>query len=131
MDYKIALSFKVHHPQDNLEFLKTLLGVEPFRSWNKDEVRLTPKGKHLEGVYKNSYCCLRFNNNEKKSICEHLEIFLDKVEPHRDELLKVIDTGGSMGLDLFFLENDKIVEVINWSILKRLSDLKISLGFDC
>lgn len=130
MKGKISLSLRVQQPQDDLEFLKDVLGVEPFRCWKQGDQKSTPQGKLLEGVYDISYCCLRFGYCEQERLCEHIEVFLDQVELHKTSLLSIVNSGGSLELGLFFMESCKLVDVIEWSILKRLSNLQISLGFD-
>ena len=56
--------------------------------------RQTPKGKALEGTYKETSCVFKLIEQQKGSFMDGLRAALDSLQPHRPYLVSLTDSGG-------------------------------------
>lgn len=129
--YKFKVSFRIKHPEENLELAAKKLDINPFRIWKAGSLRETPKGKRLDGEYDHSYCCLRLESKEELCRSDLISKFLEKLEKDGKYWSDLSLSGGELSL-VIFNEKDKggYIGEFDWQLLDRLSKLKISLGFD-
>ncbi|RLA44770.1 MAG: hypothetical protein DRR06_08875 [Gammaproteobacteria bacterium] len=127
----LIISFQIKHPKENLEAAAKKLATSPFRIWGVGCQRQTPKGKKLDGVYNYSYCCLRLENKEELCGSDLIAELLDALESDRKYWSDLVLSGGGFSLVVFSEKNkSSYVEEFDWQLLDRLSNLRISLGFD-
>ena len=130
-DLGIEFSFRIEHPKEDLMLAAEKLGIEPFRIWVAGAQRETPTGLKLDGRYDRSYCCLRPKLEKGLYAAQAIEKFLSEVEKHNDYWAELASSGGSFMIVIFNESDERYVDEFDWSLLKRLSKLEISLGFDC
>lgn len=136
--YEYGVSFRLRHPTNDLEGLfKQLCEIEgliPGRIWLVGDERQTIKGKRLDGHYKESYCYVSLSEgltrSSDQSLPESIEIFLEKTEALRDEFTQHVKSGGELEffIGLYVDGNNDIT--LNPSLMGKLSELNIELGFD-
>lgn len=130
MNKDIRISLVIRHPYEDIFSLVSELNIKPFRVWVSGDKRETPKGRKLTGRHKESYCCLRGEINEQFDLSGNIALFLNLLAPINHKLNALVETGGSMELLLYNVGDNRLVDKVEFSLIARLSKLKISLCFD-
>lgn len=127
---KIVVSLRMTHPTMDVSTFCESLGLHLFRYWIAGQPRKTTDGKLLNGVYENSYCCCRLFVEDYEDLEPALEKCLHLLEMHKVDVQVITDSGGEMNFFIgWFFEGTSGLE-FDWKILRRMSDLKISLQLD-
>src|SRR5277367_327318 len=66
--YTYALSFRISHSKDDLSEIPSRLRLEPRVCWKKGEPRVTPTGRAIGGVRKDSYCLFELQRKKKNDL---------------------------------------------------------------
>lgn len=105
--YKVEISLRVHHPNDDLASLVTAIGTPPSQIWKKGDPRRTPKGKLLGGTRDESYCSIPLKVRRKSSLADALRESLQTVKGAKKHLRKIVASGGRVVIALgWFCKGD-------------------------
>lgn len=132
--YSFTVSLRANHPSCDLSFLSALLSLERRHGWMAGEERVTPKGKALGGLRKQSYWSARITPGEVSSEEQPLEDVLDRSVAKLLELGQQLSdfhvTGGTLNyfVGLYGVRNYGLVFPIG--LMQRLADAKIELQLD-
>ncbi len=124
------ISFKIVHPNRDLKYILDALHVEAFRIWSAGEPRVTPRNTPLVGVHDNSYCCIRLPSNKAGHLDGALETFLKRLEQNKQLINELTDSGGKLAFFIRQSRSEKAGEIIDWPLIKRIADLKISIEIE-
>ena len=127
---RIVLSLRMTHPTMDLSTFCESIGLSLFRYWIAGQPRKTTDGKLLHGLYENSYCCCRLFVSSYEDMQPAIEKCLQLLEMHKGNVQLITDSGGEVNFFIgWFFEGMSGLE-FDWKILRRISDLKISLELD-
>ena len=129
--YHFRISLRVRHPSTDPKTISTALGIEPKRSWKAGEPRLTPKGKPLEGIYRDTYWVAdiaagRWPNNLNTAIDDALT----RLVRFRSFLHNMRAEGGTVELFIGWFFENQSGGVLSHDCLALAGDLQIDLSFD-
>lgn len=106
------------------------LGRMPKFAHNVGEVRKTPKGDLLTGVYRETYCSFEIGKGEISAIESDIQNLTASLMTIQSQIRSITATGGQ--LEYFigcFIEGNSGM-IFDAQLLYDLAALKISLGFD-
>jgi hypothetical protein len=103
---------------------------EPRFQWKADDHRVTPTGALLEGYREESYCCLRFPDEEQNSLADALERHVARLRNCKPFLDDFHASGGSAEFFIGWFVDRNSGDELHWSLLRELAELHISLSFD-
>lgn len=112
-----------------------LLGIDPSREHKKGDENLvvTKKGKTMRfASYKSGLWALESSQDKYSDLEDHLQGFLQLLEPKVIELLKLKYLGFELDfyVSYVFANADQPGICINSDVMKRIGDLGINLGID-
>jgi hypothetical protein len=87
----------------------------------------------LEGVQRESYWTanVAHGSSQDFDLAGVLEACIDKLNPHREFLLDFSASGGSAEFFIgWFFPEGNSGDVLDWRLLQRLADIRITLSFD-
>ncbi len=99
-EHYYGISFRVTHPSKDLSTVGPKLGIKPFRLWKVGDPRSTPKGDKLEGLYANSYICIRLQL-EDLAIPYQINNFLVKFNNQTKYWNDLASSGGKFMLVIY------------------------------
>lgn len=111
-------------------------GLNPGRLMNFGEQRISHAGKVLEGTYFDSRWGFDFGTSaewcrsENQSAVDAIDDILSKLEPYKKMFDDLSKSGCDIELILAISVSGNTGEVFKTKLLQRLSEFKISLGFD-
>ena len=123
--------FIVHPLLDPADITRAL-GMEGHFWHRVGDQRKTPKGSLLSGVYPDT----RWRHSIRHTVTEQwfaseLVDFIARLEPHKEFLANLRETGGSATLIIQFLGDGYLADEIPLSTLATLNGLGLSLGIEC
>lgn len=123
--------FIVHPFMKPDEITKTL-GLAPSITHCVGEPRMTPKGRLLDGNYKDT----RWRYSERHTVedqwfSSHLDKFVNQLAPHKEFLRNIRETNGRTCVIVQFLGDGYFGDEIVPSILSKMADLGVNLGIEC
>jgi hypothetical protein len=132
-EYSYSISLRIRHPTRDFAELGTTLSLAATRFWKADQPRMSPRGRPLDGVNRQSfwYSVLLQDNSSIRPLSDALDEVIEKLQPHK-ALLQALSADGC-GLELFvgwFFPEGNSGDVIGHRLLERLADLRIDLSFD-
>lgn len=132
--YSFIVSLRAYHPKDDLAFIASLLGLQPFTSWISGDERKTPKGTSIGGFRSNSYLAVRLTEEETSSDVWQLEDFLEqcllKVSIHADALSVFHNSGGTLAFFVSLYGARNYGFTFCPSLLSRLASANVELQLD-
>jgi hypothetical protein len=113
------------------EEISRAIGMQPKIHWNAGDPRVTPTGTALGGVREETCWTTRILHPESGDLVDAIAANLTSLEPHKDFLREFVTTGGEIEYFIgWFTTDTSGGETLDWELLQRLADLKISLGLD-
>jgi hypothetical protein len=125
-----SLFLMVKHPTADLSDLPQALGLRAARIWKVGEPRVTPKGKSLDGLYRDSYCGLYLDHSGSATLPEAIASAIDQLRPNCGVIDTLIAGGGRFLLNVYWHSAFNTGEEFDASLLRALADMNISLGVD-
>jgi hypothetical protein len=125
-----SLFLMVKHPEADLSHLPSNLGLTAKRIWKAGESRTKPKGAALQGTYRESYCGLEIEPIAGANLSDAISAALSRLEPKREALDQLRQTGGSVELIVHWSSPGNTGETLEPSLLSELGSLNIALGID-
>jgi hypothetical protein len=133
--YTYSISLRIRHPNNDLNYLGSLLKLESNREWIAGEPRKTPKDTPLEGINKESYWCARLPNDPESSETCTLEDKLiewtSNLEEYRAEFDKLLSEGGKIEYFIWIYCDKNLGFELNHNLLTDIAGLSISIGIVC
>ena len=120
------------HPSLDPADISRALGMKGHSSRRAGDQRKTPKGTLLSGVYPDT----RWRHSIRHTVTEQwfaseVEGFVGRLEPHKEFLASVSETGGSATLIIQFLGDGYLADNVPPTTLAKLGELGLSLGIEC
>ncbi|MEF9388674.1 DUF4279 domain-containing protein [Ralstonia solanacearum species complex bacterium KE056] len=107
-----------------------LLGLEPKWKRRIGEPRVNPKGTLLGGVYKRSYCSFSLSRIDDEELHEMLNRVVENLSKNKKLFHRVRDEGGQVEFFIGWYSSGNTADIFGYSLLEKISDLKIDLSFD-
>lgn len=126
------LSFRVRHPQLLADKISSELRLHPRHQWNVGERAKNKENEEFGPIKRDTYCSYDVDYGcEVSGIANEVSRFLDDIEHCKEFLWQISNTGGAVSLYLaWFISNQMSGEIFTSPLLKRVSDLKISLEIE-
>lgn len=129
--YRFTISLRLVHPSADLSHCSAEFGLEAFRIWKAGESRETPRGKPLDGFWRESYWTAPLDTPEPEDIEAALARIAEWLGEHDSFLADHARSGGSAELFIgFFLEGANSGFLLEPTLLEKFSALGVALGFD-
>jgi hypothetical protein len=129
-----ALRFKVRllirHPKIDPDRITNALRLAPHLSAMVGSARKGPKGTVLPGLHKDSVWSHSFRVERNRRFFSDVAQLIDKLEPRKELLVEIANSGGSICLILDLPGDTNIGDVFSWREMARLSALRIDLGIE-
>ena len=107
------------------------LNLEPRVSRDVGSRRATPRGEILPGVNEMTFWCSQEVRGNGLDLAKGIASHLRDVEAHSGFLTEFSESGGKIEYFVGWFSGDQNTgEVFDWDLLRRLSELRISLAFD-
>lgn len=127
--YRIRL--RLRHPKMDPDSISSALEMQPSHTSKAGQQRMTPEGKLLRGVYRETRWSTLFAEGGGFDLVETLTSHLTELEKRKTFLAELYSTGGHIEIDIAWFTGEKNTgQIFDWELLKRLAALKIDLGFD-
>ena len=131
--YRYAISLRIWHPSIDPTEITAALRLNPARVWRAGDLRSTPKGGALEGLYRESYWAsgdLVRGEWPGKSLSAALNELLDRLVEHRNFFRAVRDANGRSEFFVGWYFEGNSGDVIDCRTLGRMADLCLDLSLD-
>jgi hypothetical protein len=133
--YSYSIAIRVWHPSIKPDEITQALGIKPMYSHQAGQLRKTPKGTLLEGVYRESYWHADpFNRGEYCSTDDVVEDALDEVllilEPHNTFIQTLRNEGARVLVQIDSFSNRNYAFEFPPETLGRFSSLGVGLAHD-
>jgi hypothetical protein len=132
--YRYSISLRLTHPSIDPAAISKALKLKPSRSWRAGDVRTTPTGSPLKGMWRETYWTsgnlLRGKWPRGKDLRDAIDELVRQFRARKNFFHKVRDEGGRIEFFIgwFFLGNSG--DVLDCDLLARLAELRIDLSFD-
>ena|SRR5215510_12203567 len=121
----------IKHPSIDPAVITQRLGIQPSGpTWKVGTARTTPKGKPVSGVYRESTWSHSVEVHDKRSFFDEVVELLKCLEPNREFLSELADSGGRAELILDLFGDRNIGDSLSWEHLERLAALRLNLGVE-
>jgi hypothetical protein len=126
--YTHRLSFSACHDSADLSVLPEVIGLPAARCWKAGDLRVSPRGAATGGHFTYSSCGIEFAAAE--SLPASLVAAVARLKPHKDFLLQLANKGVQFRFFIGWFSDFNSGERLEWSLLRDIADLQISLDFD-
>lgn len=127
---EFEISLRIRHPDMDPDMITKALGLTPETTHRFNENRTTPKGLKLDGVYKETYWCKKFDNKDDVGLSELISLANMKIENSSAFLKQIIEDGGEIEYFIGCFVGANVGEVLTWKLLSQCAELNINLAFD-
>ncbi|MBF8798069.1 hypothetical protein [Pseudomonas aeruginosa] len=124
----IKASLRVWHPSMPAQNIYKSINLKLVRKWSYGEQRTTPKGKPLEGAYKETYCCFELAKNASQDISNELISTNEELSRSAKIIEEIMKTGGRIEYYISFSAGAGLE--LNHALISNLSALKIGLSIE-
>ena len=133
--YSYVISLRISHPDIDPEEITRILSLTPARTHKTGDPRQTPKGKPLEGIYKETYWYTQLvPEGERSSGDEPLEDFLfetvEELQQFSNFFSRVRAEEGHIDLFIGIFGNRNYGFELPPKMLMAIGELGIALSFD-
>jgi len=129
-DARFKISLRLRHPSMDPREMSKAIGMDAKFQWRAGDRRMTPAGTLLEGHREHSYCCLNFPEDQQKSLSHVLGKHVSSLRKFKQFLDEFHASGGSAEFFIGWFVDRNSGDILDWSLLRELADLHISLSFD-
>jgi hypothetical protein len=106
------------------------MGLAVGRSWLAGAARETPTGSPLPGVYRESYAYGDLQQHSSDALSDQLDQALGFIEGQAQILDAFLDRAGRAELFIGWHFERNSGDVLDWTLLRRIADLRLSLILD-
>ena len=136
--YRYIVSLRIKHPSQNLnelsENLTQIKGVNSVFVINVGEDRYSEKGQKLDGLYRESFCLIRFSeesiNSNTLPLSMYLTDLLQNIKPFSSLIEGLVQRGGAANFFIGLFCDKNCGESFDFNLLKELASYGIGLEFD-
>jgi hypothetical protein len=125
---KFTVRISIRHPTISPDEITFELGLNPHTYWCAGDVRKTPKGTPLKGVYMDNMWNHVFEYVGDKSFYKKTSDIICMLECKKDFIDKINSTGGLVSICIHLPGCFNIGDVMPWQFLMRMANLKIDLS---
>lgn len=127
---KISLSLRLRHSTLDVGKISRQFGLNPSREWRAGDPNVSPTGRPLGGFSPSSYSTASIDIAAASGLADALANSVARLELHKVELAEFLHAGGSAAIFIgWFLDRNE-GEILEATLLGRLSQLGVSLEFD-
>jgi hypothetical protein len=127
---RYSIWLMIQHPNIDPAKITETLGLRPNVSGIAGSRRMTPAGKTLPSTHKLSEWSHWFRVERSRRFFIDVVRVIDRLEPHRDFLLKIVGDGGTIDLTVHLPGDVNIGSDFPWQEMSRLCGLRIDLGVE-
>lgn len=125
-----SISLRLCHPTLPHSDIVREIGMKAEFSHTVGQQRRTPKGRLLEGLYRETYCCFKIKKKGASHLDDDLRPWCDFLEKHAIFLQVFLETGGRLEFYIsIFLDGDRGFE-LDGPMLQRISALGVGLSVE-
>ena len=128
--FRYTLALRLRHPIIDPAEITRELALDPEHNWKAGQPRFTPRGDPLPGVYRNSYWISPIIVNQDSTLSHSIADALKLLKPHKSFLEAFRRSGGSIGYFIGWFSERNSGALLDWALLKSLSELQIDLELD-
>lgn len=125
-----SISLVIRHPEMRPGTLTDALGFSPSRQWGVGEQRQTPKGTILEGEYDHTMWIHTVSFQQDRHFFDRVLDIVANLEKFEDFLEKLVETGGSIRLNIRLPGNLNVGDELQPESLEKLARLHIGLSVE-
>lgn len=129
----VSISLQIWHPKINKDEIIKCINLEPSRCFSIGEEKTTPRGTKLLGVWETTYVSYSLVSNEDIDIDAGIEnaIGLLKNSISDSSIFQQFSSmGGKCSFYISLYEKTHIAFEISSSLIEKLRNLNIDLGFE-
>lgn len=94
------------------------------------DARITPAGKSLPGVYRETIWGWAKRIEQKRDFFEEVAKLGRQLQLHGNFIAQLNEQGGAISLIVDLPGDQNIGSILNWSDMKALADLRIDVGIE-
>lgn len=129
--YRFTIVLQMSHPTMHSTIVTKALGVEPKRSWTVGEVRRTPTGTALEGIYRQTSWSISERFERRRDFFDACLEFIDRIlQPRAKFVDSFLQTGGKIAVYLQIPGDANIGDAITAEGLARVARLGIEISVE-
>lgn len=125
-----TVSLRIFHPTSPHEAIAEALGLKADFGHTVGHPRMTPTGRPLEGVNKNTYCCFKLLPKQAGDFVEGVRQLLATLKIHRFFLRKVTADGGKAELFVGVFAEESTGFTLCSEDMSALVDLSLNLSVE-
>jgi len=129
-DFGFQVCVLAQHADADVSELATLLGRTPTHASRSGMPVTTPAGARPGGLYPDSRCLVEMASNEDGTLVECLGMTVSALEPLRDYIQQLKNSGGEVVVFARWYPNGDTGEALPAELLTRLGALGVELGFN-
>jgi len=124
------LSFRLSHPRMPVDHISRRLGSKPRWGWTAGDARVTPRGRVLPGIQRESYWAKEVGRGVDQEPDELIADHLASMRPHQRFFASVVRGGGRVEYYLSCQSSGAVGVVFEPALLSELGRMHIRLGID-
>lgn len=126
-DGHVELCLRVWHPDADPEQISQALQLQPTLAYRAGEPRVTPKGRQLSSVHRETLWSFDVDVPPGASLADAISAADSLVAPHREEMLTLKSVGARVEYFVgLFLEGDQ-TEVLDSKLMSRCAERGVDL----
>jgi len=129
-DYTYRLTLQIDHPDADLSEIPVRLGLQAKVIARKGDPIVAPNGRVTGAIYRNSYCAIPFGSYNESDLPKGLRSALATLLPHKTFLGDWSRKDAKYSFFVGWFSDFNSGAVLDWEILRDLSELRISLDLD-
>jgi len=129
-NYRYGIRLLIIHPNIDPAVISSKLQLRECMRWMAGTKRQTPTGTPLPGIHSDTRWGYSFEVEENRFFFNDVKNFLKKLEPHKEFILELTDTGGSVSIIVNLPGDINIGDTFEWKDLELLISLRIDLGVE-
>ncbi|QCX47907.1 DUF4279 domain-containing protein [Ralstonia pseudosolanacearum] len=129
-EFKYAVSLRFFSKTVDLADVCSQLNLSPKWLNKMGELRVSPKGTPLGGVYDCSYCSVSLEPHEAEELHETLERVAVGLVQYKNVFQAIKRDGGRAEFFIGWYSTGNTGDTFDCELLKRLGELEIDLAFD-
>jgi hypothetical protein len=127
---KVSVSLRIFSQELTAADIVASLSLTPTRQWTKGEIRTSPSGRVLYGVWENTYVTFRLMDGQRIGLADALSSCVRQLKQLASALGKLRQSGAKTELFVgWFLDQDS-GDALPSDLLAALSSLGLDLSLD-
>ncbi|CBL45673.1 Hypothetical protein HDN1F_20900 [gamma proteobacterium HdN1] len=127
---EFVVSLRIKHPTHTHHSIVQSMGMTPKFSYSVGSPRATPKGRPLEGVYKNSYCSFTLLEKQGGDFVDGIKKIFVLLESHKEYFRLLTSEGGKTELFVGVFADGTVGFSLGVEEMRALADLSLELSVE-